>query len=86
MIEEEMKVGPKGQVVIPSSMRKALKIHPGSRVVFRLEGDSVYLKKSEVDTVAILEAIARKGPSITEIPPHVYEEELARRNRLDAVP
>jgi bifunctional DNA-binding transcriptional regulator/antitoxin component of YhaV-PrlF toxin-antitoxin module len=26
MIEEEMKVGPKGQVVIPRTFRKALKI------------------------------------------------------------
>lgn len=34
MLEEEMTVGPKGQVVIPKAMRKALKIHPGSKVIF----------------------------------------------------
>jgi bifunctional DNA-binding transcriptional regulator/antitoxin component of YhaV-PrlF toxin-antitoxin module len=28
LIEQEMKVGPKGDVVIPRTMRKALKIEP----------------------------------------------------------
>jgi len=79
MIEEEMKVGPKGQVVIPRALRKALRIHPGSRVIFRLEGDRVVLRRPEVDAVALLERIARKGPSVTRIPPHLYEEELAGR-------
>jgi len=73
MIEEEMKVGPKGQAVIPRALRKALKIHPGSKVIFRLEGDKVFLRKPEVDAAAILE----KGPSVTRIPPHLYKEELA---------
>mgnify|MGYP002395420763 CR=1 FL=1 len=79
MIEEEMKVGPKGQVVIPRALRKALKIHPRSRVIFRLEGDRVVLQKLEVDAAALLEGIARKGPSVKRVPPHLYEEELAGR-------
>ncbi|MBI2937307.1 MAG: AbrB/MazE/SpoVT family DNA-binding domain-containing protein [Thaumarchaeota archaeon] len=79
MIEEEMKVGPKGQVVIPRALRKALKIHPGSKVVFTLEGDRIVLKKPKVDSVAIMERIARKGPSIKLIAPHLYEEELSER-------
>ena len=44
LIEEEMKVGPKGQVVIPRAMRKALKIEPGSKVTFTLEDDKLILK------------------------------------------
>lgn len=79
MIDEEMKVGPKGQVVIPRALRKALKIHPGSKVIFRLEGDKAVIQKPEVDTAALLKSIARKGPSIKRIPPHLYEEELAAR-------
>lgn len=79
-----MKVGPKGQVVIPRSMRKALKIYPGSRVVFRL-GDRVYLRKQEIDTVAILESIAKRGISISEIPTHLYENEVERRTASDAL-
>ncbi len=79
MIEEEMKVGPKGQVVIPRALRKALKIHPGSKVVFILEGDRIVLKKPKVDSVALMEGIARKGPSVKRIPPHLYEKELSER-------
>ena len=79
MIEEEMKVGPKGQVVIPRALRKALKIYPGSKVVFRLEGDKTVLYRPEVDTASLLEKIAMKGRSVTRIRPHLYEEELAGR-------
>jgi AbrB family looped-hinge helix DNA binding protein len=79
MIEEEMKVGPKGQVVIPKALRKALKIHPGSKIIFRLEGDRVVLQKLEFDAVSLFEGIAKKGPSIKQIPTHLYEEELAER-------
>jgi len=79
MLEEEMKVGPKGQVVIPRAFRKALRIHPGSKVIFSLEDDRAVLRRQEVDAVALLERIARRGPSITRIPPDLYEEELAGR-------
>jgi AbrB family looped-hinge helix DNA binding protein len=45
MLEKEMKVGSKGQVVIPRAMRKALKIESGSKVLFTLEDDKLILKK-----------------------------------------
>ena len=52
MLEEEMTVGPKGQVVIPRAMRKVLKIQPGSKVVFRLEDGRAILEKQEFDAVS----------------------------------
>ncbi len=39
-------VGPKGQVVIPKSMREALGLRPGDRVAFELEGGSVRVAAS----------------------------------------
>lgn len=75
-----MKVGPKGQVVIPKPLRKVLKIYPGSKVVFKLEGRRLTLEKPTYDIVGLLEGIARKGPSISKISPHEYEEELSLRN------
>ena len=65
LIEEEMKVGPKGQVVIPRAMRKALKIEPGSKVIFKLEDDKLILKKPAFDAVAVFERIAKSGKSIS---------------------
>ncbi|MBI4257334.1 MAG: AbrB/MazE/SpoVT family DNA-binding domain-containing protein [Thaumarchaeota archaeon] len=85
MLEEEMKVGPKGQVVIPKTLRKVLKIHPGSKVTFRLEEDKVIIHKSQLDTVTVLEKIAKKGRSIKP-DPHLYEEELAGRAKQNALP
>ena len=74
-----MKVGPKGQVVIPRTFRKALKIHPGSKVTFKIENGKLVLEKQFFDAVSTLENIAKKGPSISRIEAHIYEEELGER-------
>ena len=80
MIEEEMKVGPKGQVVIPRTMRKALKISPGSKVVFKLDDDRLILEKPSFDAVAVFRKIAQQINDNKRINPHQYEEELDERN------
>ena len=79
MKEEERRVGPKGQVVIPRAMRKALKIEPGSKILFRIEDDKIILKKPVFDAVAVFERIARSCNSVSKIDPHAYEEELDER-------
>jgi AbrB family looped-hinge helix DNA binding protein len=81
LIEEEMKVGPKGQVVIPRAMRKALKIEPGSKVLFKLEDDKLILKKPAFDAVAVFQRVAKSGKSVSRINPHAYEEEIEERTR-----
>ena len=76
-----MKVGPKGQVVIPCAMRKALKIEPGSKVLFTLDDNKLILKKPAFDAVAVFERTAKSGKSISKIEPHAaYEEELEERS------
>jgi AbrB family looped-hinge helix DNA binding protein len=80
LIEEEMKIGPKGQVVIPRTMRKALKINPGSKVIFKLENGQLILEKPLFDAVSAFEDIAKKGSSVTKADAHAYEEELEARN------
>ena len=82
MIREEMKVGPKGQVVIPRAMRKALKIQPGSKVLFTLEDDKLILKKPAFDAVAVFQRIAQEINDNREVDPHgAYEEELDEREK-----
>lgn len=75
-----MRVGPKGQVVIPKSFRKILKIGVGTEVVFRLEGERVILERDAEDPIRTFETIARKGKSMSKINPHAYERELSERN------
>ncbi len=77
-----MKVGPKGQVVIPRAMRKALKMEPGSKVKFTLEDDKIILKKPVFDAVAVFERIAKEIHYNKEIDSHeAYEEELEERTK-----
>ena len=81
LIREEMKVGPKGQVVIPRAIRKALKIEPGSKVTFTLEDNKAIIEKPAFDAVAVFERIARSGKSVSKVNPHAYEEELEERHK-----
>ena len=80
MIEEEMKVGPKGQVVIPRTMRKALRISPGSKVIFKLEDKRLILETPSFDAVATFAKIAKQINYNKKIDPHQYEQELEKRN------
>lgn len=74
-----MKVGPKGQVVIPQAIRKALKIEPGSKVTVTLEDDKAIIEKPDFDAVAVFRKVARNGKSVDKINPHSYEEEIDER-------
>ncbi len=75
-----MKVGPKGQVVIPKIMRKALKISPGSKVVFKLDDERLILEKPAFDAVAVFRKTAQQINYNKKISPHQYEEELEERH------
>ncbi|CAG0960288.1 MAG: SpoVT / AbrB like domain protein [Candidatus Methanoperedens nitroreducens] len=82
-MEAIMKVGPKGQVVIPQEIRHALNIYPGSKVLFRLVGNKLEIEKPPQDAVAIFRESA-KGMGKLKIHPHeAYEEELGKRGYVD---
>lgn len=46
--ENEVQVGAQGRVVIPSALRKAMKLEPGDRLVVRKVGESLVLERREV--------------------------------------
>ena len=78
-MEAMMKVGPKGQVVIPRDFRNALKIYPGSRVLFKLAGSKLEIEKPPLDAVAIFRETA-KGMGKLRFDSHeAYMEELEER-------
>ena len=82
MFEEEMNVGPKGQVVIPVALRRTLKITPGSKVIFKVEGDRIILEKLKTDSVSLFRDISKKGKSVSEITYSEYKYEVFKRNKL----
>ena len=81
MLEIRVRVGPKGQVVIPQVFRKALKIAPKSEMIFKLEDNILIIKKPRKDVIKTFEMIAKSRPMFTrKMHPHeAYEEELAMR-------
>lgn len=60
----KMKVGPKGQVVIPKQLRDQKKILEGDEVLFDSSELGIIIKKPERNIVADFERIAKSGKSI----------------------
>ena len=80
MLEIRMRVGPKGQVVIPKVLRDAFKIGPGTEVTFSIEADKIVVRATRTDAPEVFDRIAKSGRTIGRFPPHAsYERELRRR-------
>lgn len=73
-----MKVGPKGQVVIPRAFRKNFNISPGSTVFFEIKNGELVIEKPETDISEKLRKIA-SGKNEKIHPHEAYEEELEHR-------
>jgi AbrB family looped-hinge helix DNA binding protein len=80
MLKEEMKIGPKGQVVIPKAFRKSLGLHPGNKVIFTLTEEGLLLEKPREDAVAVFKEIATSGKSV-KVKPHEHVKQLEERYR-----
>lgn len=60
-IKETMTVGPKGQVVIPAHLRRALSIAPGTAVAVELEEGKIVIEKERgEEIIAKFRELARK--------------------------
>ncbi len=78
--EVRAQVGVRGEVVIPKSLRNAMRLAPGSDVTLSSEGDRIVLRAVRNDVLGTLEKIARSGPSVRKFPPHeAYESEIRSR-------
>lgn len=69
-----MKVGPKGQVVIPKIFRKAFGIMPGTKVIFELREDGILIVKPDTKIEEIAERIAKSGKRVKKLDIHRHEE------------
>jgi len=73
-----MKVGPKGQVVVPQELRMKMNITPGAPVRFVEEDGRLYLERV-ANPIAVFEALAKKA-RISDIDPHeAYEGSIERK-------
>ncbi|MBI3035878.1 AbrB/MazE/SpoVT family DNA-binding domain-containing protein [Candidatus Woesearchaeota archaeon] len=67
ILKTRMKVGPKGQVVIPKEIRDEKKICPGDEVFVELSDKGILIEKPKRDVVADFERIAKYGKSIDKV-------------------
>ena len=58
----KMRIGPKGQVVIPKMFRDDLGLKPGEEVVVDYSGKDITIRKSPFDIAKIAEGIAKSSP------------------------
>lgn len=82
MTHAEVEVNPQGRVTIPAGLRRQLGLHPGSRLVIRVEEDRIVLE----DPTAMLArlrarlAAAREAAGVTTLD----SEELMADRRAEA--
>jgi AbrB family looped-hinge helix DNA binding protein len=60
-------VSTKGQFVIPSEMRSALGIKPGTRICVTQEGSKIVLEPVSEDLVDRTRGMLAGGPSLTKV-------------------
>ena len=79
MIEVEMKVGSKGQVVIPSVFRKNFNIHGGDKVIFESEGDKLIIRRADQGSVDRLKKIADETGEVEIDSDKDYDKRMKER-------
>ena len=76
MKQNYSQVSTKGQVVIPSELREALQIEPGTQVAMHREGDAIILRPVTAGLVRSLRGYFGKKKSLGQI-----REEEHRQDR-----
>ena len=86
MVELKVRLGSKGQIVIPKILREAYNIYPNQEVIIREEQEGVLIKKQTSDPLEVLERVSqeaekrRKGKKL-KIDPHAIYEQYEKRAR-----
>ncbi|HHD15533.1 MAG TPA: AbrB/MazE/SpoVT family DNA-binding domain-containing protein [Euryarchaeota archaeon] len=82
MFAKYVKVGPKGQIVIPKVFRDEFNIRPGSEVLIEFTDDGFVINTNKEETENIFLQVAKSGKKVVrKIDPHeAYESQMEERN------
>jgi AbrB family looped-hinge helix DNA binding protein len=75
------RIGPKGQVLIPNSIREALGLHPGVDVVIDIRGDEVVITRPKIEgsyTDYYVTTSSKKLSEQVDVKKIIMEEALER--------
>ncbi|MBI2671827.1 AbrB/MazE/SpoVT family DNA-binding domain-containing protein [Candidatus Woesearchaeota archaeon] len=78
MVRINVKVGPKGQIVIPKVFRNEYNISPGDEIVLRENNQNLVIEKKE-DPIVEMEKLAKSINYNKKIDMHAIEEEYEER-------
>jgi len=80
MVRLRMKLGPKGQVVIPQIFRKSYGLVPGGDVIIEDTEKGVLIERPIEDPIKKMREMAAKGRQLSKIESNKdWEEELEER-------
>ena len=80
LIKQKTKVGPKGQIVIPKSIRDGERLYPGTEVFVEWTDEGIKIEPmTHEDPIAVFERIAKSVKKRDVNSKHSYEEQLVRR-------
>ncbi len=82
MFARYVKVGPKGQIVIPKVFRDEFDIHFGSEVLVEYSDDGILINVEKEETEEIFSEVALSGNKVKrKIDPHeAYESQMEERS------
>lgn len=78
----KMKMGPKGQVVIPKLFREDFGLKPGEEVIVNYDGQQVIIRKAATNIAELARAIAKSGKKVkvtTKLLKKLDEQEFEER-------
>lgn len=87
MVELKVRLGPKGQIVIPKILRESYNLFPNQEALMKEKEEGILITKSKDDPIKILEKIAeiatkkRKGKPFKYDKKEFYEQYEKRTRR-----
>jgi len=70
-LAEEASIDPKGRILIPIKIRKALRLHEGSKVRLKLIGEKIIITRplTPEEFISEMEGFVKEGSPIPEVNP-----------------
>ncbi len=75
MVELKVRLGSKGQVVIPKILRDSYKLYPKQEVIISEREEGVLIKKQDTDIIEKLKELAREASKKRGGKPFKYKKE-----------
>lgn len=77
-MQAKLKIGPKGQILIPQYMREAIGMVPGGEIMVEMTPQGVLIEKPKDNLIEFIQEFRKSGPMAKDFK-KIYEEQLKQR-------